>query len=134
MTHCNCIKYLCLDRLSKTLKPGSIPTINLPKKSHEESKPSTSRRVIENKELVLSKAYKNINDLKSKISKLVLKIWSRKDDDNACTLDYYDGKHALPLYSVKIDSGLGFTVAAFGWFLPDNHRIYMERKHSVTYV
>ena len=27
MTHCNCIKSLCLDRLSKTLKPGSIPTI-----------------------------------------------------------------------------------------------------------
>ena len=134
MTHCNCIKSLCLDRLSKTLKPGPIPTINLPQKSHEESKPSTSRRVIEKKELVPSKAYKNINDLKSKVSKLVLKGWSRKDDDNACTLDYYDGKHALPLYSVKIDSGLGFTVAAFGWFLPDNHRIYMEHKHSVTYV
>ena len=134
MTHCNCIKSLCLDRLSKTLKPGSIPTINLPKKSHEESKSSTSRRVIEKKELVPSKAYKNINDLKSKVSKLVLKGWSRKDDDNACTLDYYDGKHALPLYSVKIDSGLGFSVAAFGWFLPDNHRIYMEHEHSVTYV
>ena len=82
MTHCNCIKSLCLDRLSKTLKPGSIPTINLPKKSHEESKPSTSRWVIEKKELMVpSKAYKNINDLKSKVSKLVLKGWSRKDDD-----------------------------------------------------
>ena len=38
------------------------------------------------------------------------------------------------LYSAKIDSGLGFTVAAFGLFLPDNHCIYMERKRSVTYV
>ena len=114
MAHCNCIKSLCLDRLSKTLKPGSIPTINLPMKSREESKPSTSRRVIEKKELVPSKVYKDINDLISNVSKLVLKGWSRKDDDDACILDYFDGKHALPLYSVKIDSSLGLTVAAFG--------------------
>lgn len=134
MAHCNSIKSLCLDRLSKTLKPGSIPTINLPKKSHEELKPSTSKLVIEKKELVPSKVYKDINDLKSKDSKLALKGWCRKDDDNAFTLDYFDGKHALPLYSVKIDSGLGFTVAAFGLFLPDNHRIHMEHKHSVSYV
>ena len=124
MTHCNCIKSLCLDHLSKTLKPGSIPNINLPKKSHEESKPSTSRGVIEKKELVPSRAYKNINDLKSNVSKLVLKGWSRKDDDNACTLDYYDSKHALPLYSVKIDSGLGFTVAAFSWFLRQSPHLH----------
>ena len=94
-------------------------------KSAEESKCSTSRRVIEKKELVPLKVYKDIKDLKSKVSKLVLKGWSQKDDDNACTLNYFDGKHALPLYSVKIDSGLGFTVAAFGWFLPDNHPIYI---------
>ena len=29
--------------------------------------------------------YKDINDLKSKVSKLVLKGWCRKDDDNAFT-------------------------------------------------
>ena len=90
--------------------------------------------MIEKKELVPSKVYKGINDLKLKVSKLVLKGWCRKGDDNAFTLDYFDGKHALPLYSVKIDSGLEFTVAVFGWFLPDNHRIYVEHKHSVSFV
>ena len=54
----NFIKSLCLDRPSKTLK--YILTINLPKKSQEESKPSTlTRRVIEKKELVPSKVYKD---------------------------------------------------------------------------
>ena len=86
MAHCNSIKSLCLDRLNKTLKLGSFPTINLPKKSHEESKPSTSRWVIEKKELVPSKVYKDINNLKLKVSKLVLKGWCRKGDDNAFTL------------------------------------------------
>ena len=131
MTHCILIKYCCLDEKSKTLKRGSIPTINLPKKSHEESKPSTSRRFIEKKELAPSKVYKDINDLKSKVSKLGLTGWSRKFDENTFRLDYFNGKHALPLYTLKIDSGLGFTLAAFGWFLPENHQIYLEHKHSV---
>ena len=97
MTHCTIlIKYCCLDEKSKTLKRGSIPTINLPKKSHEESKSSTSRRIIEKKELAPSKVYKDINDLKSKVSKLGLTGWSRKFDESTFRLDYFDGKHALP--------------------------------------
>ena len=89
MKHCILIKYCCLDEKSKTLKRGSIPTIILPKKSHEESKPSTSRRIIEKKELVPSKVYKDINDLKSKVSKLGLTGWSRKFDEITFSLDHW---------------------------------------------
>ena len=58
MADSNFIKSLCLDHLSKTLK--YILTINLPKKSQEEWKPSTlTWRAIEKKELMPSKVYKD---------------------------------------------------------------------------
>ncbi len=116
MTHC--IKYFCLDRLCKTLKRGSIPTLNLPNKSLDDLKPLTSRRVIEKKELTPSKVYKDISDLQSKVSKLVLKGWFKKPGKNTFTLEYFDGKHALPLYSLRIDHDLRFEVSSFGWLLP----------------
>ena len=131
---CYCIKYFCLDRLCKKLKRGSIPTVNLPKKSLDDPNPSTSRRIIEKKEFIPSKVYKNISDLHSKVSKLNLKGWSKKPDENSFTLEYFDGKHALPLYCVRIDSNLRFEVASFGWFLPNNHEIYTEHEHSMSFV
>ena len=116
------------------MKRGSIPTVNLPKKSLDDPNPSTSRRIIEKKELIPSKVYKNISDLHSKVSKLILKGWSKKPDENSFTLEYFDGKHALPLYYVRIDSNLRFEVASFGWFLPNNHEIYTEHEHSMSFV
>ena len=131
---CYCIKYFCLDRLCKTLKRGSIPTVNLQKKSLDDPRPSTSRRIIEKKELIPSKVYKSVSNLHSKVSKLILKGWSKKPDENSFTLEYFDSKHALPLYCVRIDSNLGFEVASFGWFSPNNHEIYTEHKHSMSFV
>ena len=116
------------------MKRGSIPTVNLPKKSLDDPNPSTSRRIIEKKEFIPSKVYKNISDLHSKVSKLNLKGWSKKPDENSFTLEYFDGKHALPLYYVRIDSNLRFEVASFGWFLPNNHEIYTEHEHSMSFV
>ena len=30
-----------------------------------------------------------------------------------------------------MDSSLGFSVSAYGWFIPDNHQIYLTHKRSV---
>ena len=33
-----------------------------------------------------------------------------------------------------MDSGLGFSITVFGWFLPDHHEIYLEHKRSLFHV
>ena len=49
-------------------------------------------------------------------------------------MGFFDEKLALPLYSVRLDSGLWFSISAYGWFLSDNHKIYCEHKRSISYV
>ena len=90
--------------------------------------------MIEKKELGPSIVYKNIDDVKAKVSRLLLRGWFKEPSENALTLNYFDGRHALPLYSVNIQSDLKFTIACFGWFLPENHHIYHEHDQSVSYV
>ena len=109
----------------KRLLPGSIPTLNLPKKSFE-SEPSTSRRVLERHATdeeeststltrpQSSIVYKNLDDFKKKVDKLKLVGWSRTSAENHYVLEHFDGKHALPVYSIRVDSGLGFSLSIFG--------------------
>ena len=33
-----------------------------------------------------------------------------------------------------MDSGLGFSVAVFDWFLPDTHELYYERNRSLFHI
>ena len=60
--------------------------------------------------------------------------WSRKETEDTFTLEYFDSEHAIPVYSVKVDSGLGLSVAVFGWFLPDTHELYCEHKCSLFHI
>ena len=60
--------------------------------------------------------------------------WSRKETEHTFTLEYFDSEHAIPVYSVRVDSGLGFSVAVFGWFLPDTHELYCEHKRSLFHI
>ena len=60
--------------------------------------------------------------------------WSRKETEDTFTLEYFDSEHAIPVYSVRVDSGLGFSVAIFGWLLPDTHELYCEHKRSLFYI
>ena len=129
------------DATRKKLLPGAIPTLNLPQKTFEtETKPrreivrletdagcsSTSKQS--------SKVYQHLNEFKRKVAAVKLSGWSRKEYEQHFVLEYADTKHALPVYSVTVDSGLGFSVAVFGWFLPDDHELYLEHKRSLFYV
>ena len=129
------------DATRKKLLPGAIPTLNLPQKTFEtETKPrreivrletdagcpSTSKQS--------SKVYQHLNEFKRKVAAVKLSGWSRREYEQHFVLEYADTKHALPVYSVTVDSGLGFSVAVFGWFLPDDHELYLEHKRSLFYV
>ena len=39
-----------------------------------------------------------------------------------------------PVYSVRVESRLGFSLAIFGWFLHDTHELYCELKRSLCYI
>lgn len=117
--------------------------MHLPRKTFEGD--AKSRRVIERHEsgetsgsaetsIVNRFLYKHLDDFKHKISSLKLTGWSRKEREEDYLLEYFDNKHALPVYSVRVDSGLGFSIAVFGWFLPDNHQLYLEHKRSLFHV
>ena len=75
--------------------------------------------------------YQHLNEFKRKVA---VSGWSRKEYEQHFVLEYADTKHALPAYSVTVDSGLGFSVAVFGSFLPDDHELYLEHKRSLFYV
>ena len=53
---------------------------------------------------------------------------SRKETEDTFTLEYFDSEHAIPVYSVRVDSGLGFSVAIFGWFylIPMNYIVNLS--------
>ena len=60
--------------------------------------------------------------------------WSRKEHEQKFIFEYFDDRHALPVYSLIVDSGLGFSITVLGWFLPDDHEIYLEHKRSLFHV
>ena len=78
--------------------------------------------------------HQHLNEFKRKVAAVKLSGWSRKEYEQHFVLEYADTKHALPVYSVTVDSGLGFSVAVFGWFLPDDHELYLGHKRSLFYV
>ena len=78
--------------------------------------------------------YQRLNEFKHKVAAVKLSGCSRKEYEQHFVLEYADTKHALPVYSVTVDSGLGFSVAVFGWFLPNDHELYLEHKRSLFYV
>ena len=120
-----CVFVACSPDVSrKRLLPGSIPTLNLPKKSFERDPEETSslrkspKRQHSSGESSSSSTqstivYKNLDDFKAKVEKLKMVGWSRKVGENDYVIEHYDGKHALRLYSITIDSGLEFFVLVF---------------------
>ena len=95
------------------------------------------RRIIQRRETEKSsetQIIKHLDDFKSAIARMKLSGWSRKETQESFTLEYFDSEHAIPLYSVRVDSGLGFSVAVFGCFLPDTHELYYEHKRSLFHI
>ena len=123
--------------------PGAIQTLNLPQKSFEtETKPRRPLKRHETHQESLaastskesSRVYKHLDDFKPRVAAVKLTNCSRKEHKQKLIFEYFDGKHALPIFSLIVDSGLGFSIAVFGWFLPDDHEIYLEHNRSLFHV
>ena len=70
--------------------------------------------------------YRNIEHFRKKILALKLRGWCKTEnnDDNNVLFELFNPTHILPKLSLRVGSGLNFTVGAFNWLLPDNHFIY----------
>jgi hypothetical protein len=126
--------YLSLDPKRKILVTGSVPTENLPKRSHE----------IETKErrtLVRTPLLAEVKPSTSALSSLSLleqldeesfAPWeSEKMENGNMQFKWCDGVHSIAKYTVSVNSALEFTVMVFHWPLPEDHAIYTERKRSI---
>ena len=80
--------------------------------------------------------YKNLTDLKNKIGKIKLDGWNvvYKEDDIFLTFNSKSIGVYVPYLKILIDSGLGFTVQIYGWYLPEDHIIYRKNKRSMKNI
>lgn len=135
------INFTCIyiaDATRKKLSPEAVPTLNLPKKLFESDK--QPRRIIQKHETdersetqsKVTRVYKHLDDLKKAIARVKLSGWSGKEMEDTFRLEYFDSEHAIPVYSVRMDSGLGnpcllkinllwLAAAKKGWLLVLNN-------------
>ena len=127
------------DPKRKVLATGTVPTENLPTRSHEgETKerrvlvkhkfpdqPSTSTGV--------TSSTSTINALLNQLRKSdVVSCWKVVDDTSSgIKMELYDDCHSVPKYTMICDSGLTFTLFTYHWPIPDDHTLYREYNRSV---
>ena len=142
---------LCLNRLSnlylsrqkKDIGYRSVPTENLPEKSHKAPKrehrplvrkvdtpdidqPSTSSQSGWSEPRFL-----NMEDFTMQLEQKIHPWKIDKSYEGEIRIELDDKIHSIPKYSVVVSLSMEFTVFIFNWPVPDHHPIYKERKRSV---
>lgn len=115
---------------------GSVPTENLPEKSHEITTPERRtlvRKVVDDIPST-STAYSPPQQITSSFECLIDQLEDKTTDPWQVRVELFDDIHSIPKYTVVVDSALEFTVFAYHWPIPDCHNIYQQRKRSVRYA
>ena len=60
--------------------------------------------------------------------------WSKKEDTGSIVFEFLQSPYTLPKLSLSVYSGLNFSVAAYNWFLSDDHYIYSDYKRSLKHT
>lgn len=123
------------------LVTGSIPTENLPTKSHDVPKKERRTLIRVSEEDMPSSSSVDPSHLSVNIS--MADLQKHLDEENihpwevdtaehsSIEMELYDGIHSIAKYTVTINSALEFTVFVFHWPIPETHTIYLERKRSL---
>ena len=120
----------CLLRHEKktTLIPKSLPTLNLPVKSFSKTPQDRSTSSIDKRTSATAAAlkltttsqdvcYKSLSELIQKVSKLKLKGWVIKNNDNFVTISKHDGKHVPPIFEINVNIDLKFKILCYNWLI-----------------
>ena len=52
-------------------------------------------------------------------------------EENKLIFKYLSKQYLIPKFQIIIDESLEFTLATYGWLLPDGHEFYKLFKHAV---
>lgn len=119
-------------------KFGALPKLNMPKKSHESSKPSPrpERSVVKFNEGPLPHScYKGFSELCQRVKSLKsLGDWSLKIFEDKIVLKKTVHPYVLPRLEIIMDDSLGFTVKVFGSYLPEDHPLYLDYRRTVRNI
>ena len=134
--------YLHVDPKRKILITGSVPTENLPTKSHEVPKaerrilvrpdiqPSTSQEQPTSFEHTSAAGVSSIEELMADLNNMPM--WKVEEmQDKEVSIKLFEEPYSIPKYTVLVDSGLEFSVFAYQWPIPDDHEIYKGTNRSV---
>ena len=129
----------------KTLVTGSIPTVNLPQKSHEAPSKPERRSLVRKIDIAvvekpstsseIEPRFADMEDFTRQLDQMTIEPWQiDKSYEGEIRIEFYDKSHCAPNYSVVLNSSLEFTIFVFSWPLPDHHLIYKEHKRSIKYL
>ena len=120
---------------------GSVPTENLPEKSHEapkrERRPLVRNADIDQPSTSYQPAlqYCDFEDFTNQLEKENIQPWEfEKSNEGEMRIHLHDQLHSVPKYIVVVNASLEFTIFVFNWPLPDHHPIYKEQKRSLKYL
>ena len=118
---------------------GALPTLNMPQKSHETTKPAPrpSRSVVKDYEQPLSSSvyYKTFSELCQRVVGLkTINDWSHKLFADRLVLRKHVERFLLPELELIIDESLCYTVKVFGSFLVEDHHLYLRLRRSMRNV
>jgi hypothetical protein len=60
--------------------------------------------------------------------------WTVSQDKKNVTFAWFDSVHHIAKFQVIVDCSLGFSISVYGWFIPDDHPIYLQHKRSVRFT
>ena len=128
-----------------SVKPGEIPTLNLPIKSIPSSTTSVPRpsmlslQLKRQQSIELSTStstascYKTFDEFKNRVSMIKLpSSWNLSITEKQIVFTCTDDIHIVPIFEIYADETLTFYIRAYLWKLPINHIIYTEYSQSLN--
>ena len=125
--------------VKKKPKIGALLTLNMPKRSHDTTKPAArpSRSVVNVNPITESskKYYQSFNNLCKRVKTLkTLNDWIVQELEDRLVLKKKSSQVMLPEIQIMTDDSLGFTIYVYGWLLPEDHELYTTNLRSVTNI
>ena len=125
--------------MKKKPKIGALPTLNMPKRSHDATKPATRplRTVVTDNPVteISKKYYQSFNDLCKRVRTLkTLNDWIVQELKDRLALKKKSSLVMLPEIEIMIDDSLGFTIYVHGWLLPEDHELYTTNLRSIINI
>lgn len=125
----------------KKPKFGALPTLHMPKKSHDTRKPvpRPARSIVRDHQDTSTnrRTYKNFEELRVRVKSLKtisISSYSLEELNDRIVIKRLRDSFLLPELELIIDDSLGFTIKVYGCLLPEDHELYSNSLRSVMNI